>query len=87
MSDTKFIVKLVVGMLVVLLVIMAFPLGMNITYNYYYCDSRAKLMPEYDFQWELWGGCLMQVNGIYINAGQYLDMHQGRLELDTPYVP
>lgn len=59
------------------------PTAATIWYNTGYCETQSRLMPDIEFRWELFGGCLMELDdGTWISAPPYLEMRRARLELN-----
>ena len=80
------------GVFVVLIVcllssIIAVPVVGSIWYEQGYCRTQTELAPEYNFEWKLFGGCLIEVeNGTWVHALSYINKEwkdiQGNLTID-----
>ena len=67
---------------VIVVVILFGPfVGLDLTWNKNYCKTMTQLNPQYTFQWELWGGCLIKIDNTYINAHNYLNQIRQQIEL------
>lgn len=51
--------------------------------NIGYCNTQQQLMPNIEFQWVFWGGCLLKApDGMWVNAEDYLNVDRLRLQLE-----
>ena len=61
--------------IVVLLVVMIFApiMGFSMAWERQYCETQKKLSTGYEFQWETFGGCMVETpNGFWVHAPDYL---------------
>lgn len=71
-EDLKFWLSIILMIAIMLAIMLAVPIGFSVTYNVNYCKTMQSLQPEFEFQWVLWGGCLVQTpSGYWINAKEY----------------
>jgi len=48
-----------------------------------YCNTQQALMPNVDFQWVFWGGCLLKSpDGMWVDASDYLGVDRLRLQME-----
>jgi hypothetical protein len=77
----KFVIGVFVTLLILLsLVVFGLPIG-TVVSEYKYCQTQERLSENFDFEWTLWTGCLIQLpDGSWSDAHEYLDKQ--RFELD-----
>jgi len=74
-------VSFCVFMVMVVVILVGPFVGLSLIWNKNYCETMTQLNPQYTFQWELWGGCLIKIDNTYINANDYLNQTRQQIEL------
>ena len=68
----KTIGSIILIIVLVISILIGVVIGFDIIYNKNYCKTMQSLQPKFEFQWELWGGCLVKTpSGFWINAKDY----------------
>jgi len=58
-------------------------IGFNIMFNINYCNTNQELMPQVNFKWVMWGGCLLEApDGTWVSADDYLSVDRLRLQME-----
>lgn len=72
MKDLKFLGGLVLVVVLIFSLIIGMTAGFSIVFEQNYCKTMQSLHTDFDFRWELWGGCLVKTpSGYWINASDY----------------
>jgi len=70
-------------MLIVAISLVAVIVGGTIASEFGFCNTNQALMPNVDFQWVFWGGCLLKSpDGMWVNASDYLSVDRLRLQME-----
>lgn len=81
MDDFKIVLEAMLLTLLIVAIILGALVGITMLSEKNYCATMERLSPQYNFQWELWGGCLVEVDGLYIHASDYLNKTRQEIEL------
>jgi len=48
-----------------------------------YCNSYPKVAPQYDYQWQFWSGCMVNVPEYgWVHAIDYFNLNRAGIELN-----
>lgn len=62
--------------------VFVFAAGFSIYYEKNYCKTMQEAAIDYNFQWRLWGGCMVETpSGYWVNAKDYVQVGGFEVEL------
>lgn len=72
LDELKFVGGTLLIVTLILLIIFGISRGGQIIFEQNYCKTLTTLNIDFEFRWELWGGCLVQTpSGYWIHASEY----------------
>lgn len=68
----KEIIEIILVILAIFGCLFGAMMGLEIAYEQNYCKTMKSINASFEFQWELWGGCLVKTpSGYWIHAPDY----------------
>jgi len=80
--DIKLLSQMVL-LIIFLVVLITVPVfGVSALAEKNYCSTLQTLNPKYNFFWNFWSGCLVEIDGVYMDV-DYINKTRQEIELNS----